>query len=242
MVIDAAWAIDAETFRSRYFATNQPVLLKGFVRSWPAFRKWSPRYFADSFGHVDVEVMCDLDADRMYDVEPYGNRRTMSIGGLAEMMERGGACGDLYLVAQNHALRRPELAELRRDLLLDPDWFDMRNILDDISLWMGPRATITPLHYDLKNVILAQAFGRKRVMLTSPLSTPWLYNEKGGYSQVNPERPDFDAYPLFRNVPVSAVVLEAGDALFLPLGWWHHVRSLAASISLSISNFAWPDK
>ncbi len=29
-----------------------------------------------------------------------------------------------------------------------------------------------------------------------------------------------------------------GDALFLPIGWWHHVEALDVSISVSFTNFA----
>jgi ribosomal protein L16 Arg81 hydroxylase len=32
-----------------------------------------------------------------------------------------------------------------------------------------------------------------------------------------------------------------GDALFIPVGWWHHVRSLETSISVSSTNFAFPN-
>lgn len=41
------------------------------------------------------------------------------------------------------------------------------------------------------------------------------------------------------------VLLEAeigpGDALFIPVGWWHHVVSLDASCSVLFTNFAWPN-
>jgi ribosomal protein L16 Arg81 hydroxylase len=238
--IDAVENIDAETFRSLYYVTNKPVLLRGFLRNWPAFRKWSPRHFADRFGQVEVQVMCDLDPDRACYGGPYGNRRTLSIGDLVKMIEHG-ASGSPYLVAQNHALRQPEFAELWRDLTFESGWFDAPESADAVSLWLGPRNTVTPLHFDLTNFLLAQVFGRKQAMLASPLDTLWLYNQRGGYSQVNPDRPDYDRFPLFARAGVGSVVVEAGDALFLPRDWWHHVRSLSASISLSLSNFAWPN-
>ena len=102
---------------------------------------------------------------------------------------------------------------------------------------MGPGNTITPLHYDLKNVILAQMFGKKKVYLISPQDTWCVYNVRGGYSEVDPERPELSAYPLFAKASVFTVDLDAGDGLFIPVRWWHHVRALSPSISLSLSNF-----
>ena len=32
-----------------------------------------------------------------------------------------------------------------------------------------------------------------------------------------------------------------GEALFLPVGWWHHVRALDLSISLACNHFRWPN-
>jgi mannose-6-phosphate isomerase-like protein (cupin superfamily) len=37
------------------------------------------------------------------------------------------------------------------------------------------------------------------------------------------------------------VELEAGEALFIPANWWHHVRSLKASINVSLTNFVFPN-
>jgi hypothetical protein len=31
------------------------------------------------------------------------------------------------------------------------------------------------------------------------------------------------------------------DRLFIPVGWWHHVRSLSVSISTTFTGFVWPN-
>ena len=61
----------------------------------------------------------------------------------------------------------------------------------------------------------------------------------GGYAGVDPERLDVVRFPLAGPLRTAAVTIDAGDALFVPFGCWHHVRALTPSISLSMSNFAW---
>jgi len=87
------------------------------------------------------------------------------------------------------------------------------------------------------NVFVAMIRGSKRFTLISPEQTPLLYNNVGVYSEIDPERPDFERFPLFRDVKTITVDIQSGDVLFLPVGWWHHVRSLDLSIMVSYINF-----
>ncbi|ETI25620.1 hypothetical protein G647_02394 [Cladophialophora carrionii CBS 160.54] len=42
-----------------------------------------------------------------------------------------------------------------------------------------------------------------------------------------------DVYPGISQVPYVECVLEAGQALYIPIGWWHYVRSCSVGISVS---------
>ena len=42
-----------------------------------------------------------------------------------------------------------------------------------------------------------------------------------------------DVYPGISEVPYVECVLEAGEALYIPIGWWHYVRSCSVGISVS---------
>ncbi len=45
---------------------------------------------------------------------------------------------------------------------------------------------------------------------------------------------DWDAiYPGFGAVPYVECLLGAGEALYVPIGWWHYVRSCATGVSVS---------
>jgi len=232
-----AGSITAEEFRTRYFDAGKPVLLRGFIRSWPC-ASWTPAALAARFGTETIDVMVGSNDARVNGNGPYRTSRTMTLAEFAGQVERGSD-EDVYLVAQNQFLRRQAFAALFDDIPCDCNWFDARTKNLRVALWMGPQGAVTPLHFDLQNAILAQPYGRKRVILAAPSETAYLYQGESGYACVDPERPDLQAFPRFREAKLLETALEAGDGLFLPYGWWHHVRSLTASISLSISNFVW---
>lgn len=50
---------------------------------------------------------------------------------------------------------------------------------------------------------------------------------------MNPDHPDDEKYPAARGVVFHRIVLEAGDLLFLPEGWFHQVESVSTSLSVN---------
>jgi ribosomal protein L16 Arg81 hydroxylase len=70
---------------------------------------------------------------------------------------------------------------------------------------------------------------------------PKIYNTDRYYSEVDPENVDVKKHPLFSKASFAHVILNPGDMLFIPAGWWHWVRSLDVSISVTFSNFAVKD-
>jgi hypothetical protein len=53
-------------------------------------------------------------------------------------------------------------------------------------------------------------------------------------AQVDPDAPDHERFPLFANARLDLTRHEAGEMLFLPEGWFHHVRSLTNSVSINL--------
>lgn len=51
--------------------------------------------------------------------------------------------------------------------------------------------------------------------------------------KVDVEGVDAQRFPLFAGAPWLECVLEAGSVLYLPPRWWHYVRSLSLSFSVS---------
>jgi len=126
-----------------------------------------------------------------------------------------------------------QIPRLMDDLLI-PDYCSST---PDINIWLGPKGTVSPLHHDPKHNLLTQVRGHKKVLLFPPqqeglypFSSECLMSNT---SQVDPEKPDFDQFPQFLTTKGLSCLLGPGDVLYIPPKWWHHVRSLSASLSVS---------
>jgi len=235
--------LSPEEFFDRYYAANAPVVVTDTLRGWPALSHWTPSYFKDRFGHVAIEVSTGRDGDPTPDANFKAHLTTMYLAEFCDRVAAAGTSNDIYLVANNRAAQRSPLAPLFEDVRAPHEYLNDRRDGGCVSLWFGPAGTVTPLHHDTINVFFCQVFGRKRVTLFPP-SELFLTSDvhQGVYSPVDPERPDLDAFPEFAEASVKEVVISPGEALFIPVGFWHHVRSLEVSISVSFTNFQRPNR
>jgi hypothetical protein len=113
-------------------------------------------------------------------------------------------------------------------------------------LWVGG-AVRTQTHHDPEHNLACVIAGRRRFLLFPPEQVANLYVGPidkpfpPPLSLVDPTAPDFDRFPRFRRALRSARVahLAAGDAIFMPKYWWHHVTSLEPYNVLV--NYWWSD-
>lgn len=103
-----------------------------------------------------------------------------------------------------------------------------------MSIWIG-NATRVAAHYDVPDNLACVVAGRRRFTLFAPDELAKLYvgpldHTPAGQaiSLVDFARPDHARFPRFAQALERAQVaeLEAGDALFIPSMWWHHVEAL----------------
>lgn len=96
---------------------------------------------------------------------------------------------------------------------------------------------VTPLHHDPHHNLLAQVVGVKYVRLYPPSSTPRMYPFEEGLttnsSQVDLDAPDSARFPGFEGLPFLDIMLSEGQMLYIPPKWWHYVRSISISFSVS---------
>lgn len=111
-----------------------------------------------------------------------------------------------------------------------------------MNAWLGPEGTVTPLHFDPDSNLLAQVVGFKYVRLYRPKDSSHLAPHTDRIC-TNTSQVDLDAYsdvesleaayPGLSSLQYMDVVLQPGDMLYMPPKWWHYVRSLSLSFSVS---------
>jgi hypothetical protein len=238
--IERRVGIERDDWLKNFVAVSRPLVLTGMAADWPALRRWTPQYLREQFGPVRVEVQTGRDNDPDFERNKLKLRCEMP---MAELVDRvlEGSGNDLYLTANNQALKRPGLAPLLADIGSLPDWVDRAALPGAALLWFGAAGTLTPLHHDTLMLLHTQVFGRKRWRLASPLQTPRLYNTRSVFSPVDLAAPDAARFPKAAGVQVLDVIVEPGETLFVPLGWWHQVEALDTSLSISFTNLDMPN-
>lgn len=225
-------------FSECYLWPRKPLVFQDALREWRAIDKWTPEFFAAQFGSHDLVVD--------------GQQITMR-----ELIRRVLASDEKN---PGPYLRNYPVRDLSPGLLSDiqplpayvsPNWLQTRFYPVKLNRILG-RATIADvfiggrgakfpfLHYDLLNshAFLCQIYGSKTYTLYSPDQAPWLYASERfpNRSLIDDiDEPDFARFPLFANARGIRLILERGEMLFIPAGWWHGAAPLETSITVSLS-------
>ncbi|MBL0916428.1 MAG: cupin-like domain-containing protein [Sphingopyxis sp.] len=229
---------DADLFYRHYYEANRPAKLSGIVDHWSALTRWSLDHFAAVAGDHAVEAQVERERDPDYELDKDDHRRLVRFGELIDWLRTDEASNDIYLTAYNSGNNAAALAPL---------WDDTAPIalLDssrerDGFFWLGPRGTLTPWHHDLTNNLLVQVIGRKRVRMAPPWAFDRMRNSRHCFSDWGN-----DALPAGQGdaamPPVLETVIGPGEAIFLPVGWWHQVEALDLSASMSFTSFRRPN-
>lgn len=220
------------TFERELLRTPRPVLMRGMAKSWRAYHRWTFEFFArEGRGVEAVATQSVVETARTkrvnVDLGDYAQRLLDS-----DASVKGGQ-------DQNYVSFMP-LFEVMPQLKAD---IPMRELFGPLTLtsqsaWIGPAGTITGLHQDSFPNFLTQLRGRKGLILFPPKPLDRLYlNPKfevgTTLSLVDLRKPDWERFPRLRELTPLVCILEEGDAVYIPVGWWHYVVSEMPSITLT---------
>lgn len=231
-----------DIFVNEYYSKQLPVVLTGGVDRWPALKKWTPQYLLENFGSAEIEVQSGREGDPLYERNSGRHKKKLTMKAFAEMVLNAGESNDFYMTANNTKNSLANIEKLFDDVADFGEGYRQADTIKNGNFfWFGPKGVFTPLHHDLTNNMLVQIYGRKRVTLIPALQVPWLYNDKGVFSAADYPKFDEKRHPLIKNVTPVELILNPGEALFIPIGWWHCVEGLDISISISFTNFNAPN-
>jgi len=211
--------MSATAFRTRA-REGLPFLIPGAVARWPICAL-GPEVLRERFGGVHVRARVGD-----YIGTAFAPDRAMQDMTMREYLDLADATEGLPPYLGNLELR-----ELN-SLCHWPAYFEK---MGPPRFWIGPAGTVTPLHSDFDDNIFAQVWGTKRIFLAPPHHDEFLYTREANPvlfgSPFDPEAPDFDRYPLARQATMIEVIVQPGDMLYVPAGWYHQVRALTFSLS-----------
>ena len=228
--------LSGERFLLDYYAANRPVIIEDVASTWPALAKWDLEFLSAGYGMEEVTYQRGRASGDHRDAF-VDHSFTSSLGEYIDLIKEGGASNDYYLIAHDRLLDRQAFRPLLEDIVFDPRYLAPADAPGKVFFWLGPAGTITPLHRDLGNVYLAQIRGRKAVKLVPSMQMHKVYNEAGYHSEVDLEDYSAEEYPLLSEAHVMEDVIHPGELLFIPLGWWHQVKALDLSVTITGNNF-----
>lgn len=131
-----------------------------------------------------------------------------------------------------------QVVGLKKQIEIPPPLLKTDCFVSQINLWMNISTAHTGLHYDQYNNILVVLRGRKVVSLVSPqhlVSTSAAYLVGSGEANHSSASSAYELVQSNKLHPdhVQISVLHAGDALFIPEGWWHDVASDECSMAIN---------
>ncbi|KAI9512185.1 Clavaminate synthase-like protein [Russula earlei] len=136
-----------------------------------------------------------------------------------------------------------ELVNLRRDVPAEVPWCSegLGRCPDAVNLWIGDSRSVTSIHSDPYENIYHVARGLKTFLLLPP-TEGWCLEERL-YSHAIYQResknsplslkPSPSTIPPVHGAHPMIIDVKAGETLYLPAGWWHHVRQSGLSIALN---------
>lgn len=233
--------ITPDTIPAEVLATSVPVVLKGLVKNWPIVQAQQQsaqagyEYLCQFYNGELVNTAIGDEHNRgaiFYNNDFTGftyervRSSLTSVYNNITNLHNSGSARAYYVDSAPVDFCVPGF-RAHNDL-------DLGALTPRVSLWMGNQ-TIVSAHHDIPDNIACVVIGKRRFVLFPPEQLPNLYigpldfNPAGpAISLVDLHHPDFEKFPRYREALAHAQMaeLDAGDAIFIPSMWWHHVEGL----------------
>ncbi|MCB4234044.1 cupin-like domain-containing protein [Kaistella anthropi] len=229
--IDVVEDISKEEFREKYLLPRKPVVIRNMAKNWPAYQKWTMEYMKEVVGDVEVPLYDSSKADPSAPIN--ASAAKMKFGDYIDLIQREPT--DLRIFLFDPIKSAPKLLE---------DYISPKKLMGGFldkfpNMFFGGKGSVTFLHFDIDmaHIFHTHFNGRKHILLFDYKWKDRLY--KIPYATYALEdfdiaNPDFEKFPALNGIEGVECFLEHGDTLFMPTGWWHWMKYLDGSFSISL--------
>ena len=222
----------------KLYKQGKPFIINGVANNWNAYINWSNEYLIKNCGNNKIPVET-YDSNFYYKGKGIVRQEQITFQDYIDIITGKRQDDDLfYYMAQVDFHKY--FPQLIKDII-QPKYFSRK--LDQILLFFGSvnekYHSKTLLHFDEVHNIFVQIRGKKRLILFPPKDYLSLYPKLEGdstllrWSKVDPENSKYESFPNFPWQEKIEIILEAGEILYIPPFWWHHVTALNENISLT---------
>lgn len=211
------------------YKSHKPAIVT--LPDWNAFR-WSLPSLRGRCGHHRVQVQTGRNADPDYEIHSGSHRAIMAFWEFVDLVVREDG-NSVYMTAQNRDSNGGLSQELAKDFLPMPVW--LTDQPEQAFFWIG-KDTITPTHHDVTNNLMAQIMGHKIVRVVAPDQCHKVDHRSGVHTNIGWLT---EALAASRGIAYTDYHLHPGQALHLPVGHWHCVKSVGISITAVFTNYRW---
>ena len=223
-------SIDPEVFKKEYYEPCLPVVIKNLAKDWPAYSKWNWDYFKQLVGQKKVPLYNNVKSDAYTPINTADDYKTF--GEYIDMISSGPAAWRIFLF---------NIFDHAPQLINDFTWPEhlMKGFVKKYPmLFTGGASSITHMHFDIdmSHILHTQFCGRKRVLMFPYQEQYKLYRKPWEVLSLA----DFSNYYIDGKFPALKLaeghdfMLEPGDTLFMPAGYWHHMEYLDSGFAMSL--------
>ena len=229
--IDVVDDITEEDFRKKYLKPRKPVVIRNMAKNWPAYQKWTMDYMKETVGNVEVPLYDSSKADPSAPIN--SSAAKMNFSDYIDLIQNEPT--DLRIFLFDPIKSAPKLLE---DYIAPKEL--MGGFLDKYpNMFFGGKGSVTFLHYDIDmaHIFHTHFNGRKHILLFDNKWKDRLYKlpmATYALEDYDISNPDFEKFTALEGVEGIECFLEHGDTLFMPTGYWHWMKYLDGSFSISL--------
>ncbi|WP_350289801.1 cupin-like domain-containing protein [uncultured Croceitalea sp.] len=226
--------LSKEEFIRDYFKPQKPVVIEQYIKDWPAYSKWNLEYIKEVAGDKEVPLYDDrpVKHDEGFN-EPHAK---MKMADYVDLLKKGPTKFRIFLW---NVIK--EVPVLQKDYKY-PD-FGLKLMKGLPMLFFGGSNSHTFMHYDidLANIFHFHFEGKKECILFPQSQTKYLYKIPHSLivrEDINFSNPDLDKWPALKHAKGYIAQLDHGNVIYIPEGYWHHMKYITPGFSMSLRAIA----